>query len=233
MKNESNRYRYPLNLQLFAEGEPATEPTTPPADPNPPANPEPEKTFNQAEVDRIVAERLARDRKGREDYDDIKAKLAELEKAEEERKKAEMTAAERLEAEKAAALKAAEEAKAERDKALEAANKRLINAEFKTLAREHNIPADRLSAALKLADLSGVIVDDDGNAQGVEDAVKSLIEANPYLVEKPAAQPKPIGGPSGKTDDDERKTLEQQLIEARKAKDFSEVVRIANMLKQK
>lgn len=50
------RYRLPLNLQLFAEG-----------DPEPTPNPEPEKTFTQADLDRIVTERLARERKKFED----------------------------------------------------------------------------------------------------------------------------------------------------------------------
>lgn len=210
MKQE-NRHRLPLNLQLFAEPVEPTEPNTDPeSDPQ-----EPPKTFTQEELDRIVADRLARERKKAEkyaDYDDIKAKLAELEAAEDERKRAEMTAAERLEAEKAEALKAAEEAQAERDRALTAANQRLIKAEFKTLARESNIPADRLDAALKLADLSGVTVDDDGNAQGVDDVVKALVEAHPYLAET-KAQPKQIGGASGGNDPVD-KTKEQRLKEA-------------------
>lgn len=207
MNNDNIRYRYPLDLQLFAE------PSDPPAEPTPPADPQdPPKTFTQEELDRILTDRLARDRKGREDYDDIKAKLTALEEAEAEREKAKLSETERLEAEKAAAIKAAEDAKTERDKALEAANKRLINAEFKTLAREHNIPADRLTAALKLADLSGVTVDDDGNAQGIEDAVKALIAEHAYLSEK--AQPKPIGGASGGAEPTD-KTKEQLLAEAK------------------
>lgn len=206
MINEMNRLRYPLDLQLFAE------PTDPPADPPLDDDPQdPPKTFTQAEVDEIVTKRLTRDRKGREDYDDIKAKLSALEEAEAEREKAKLSETERLEAEKSAAVQAAEDAKAERDKALEAANKRLVNAEFKTLARESNIPADRLSAALKLADLSGVTIDEDGNVQGVEDAVKALVAAHSYLAEK--AQPKRIGGASGGSEPHD-KTKEQLLKEA-------------------
>lgn len=226
MKNEANRYKYPLNLQLFAESDP-------PADPDPQ---DPPKTFTQEELDRIVADRIARERKKTEkfaDYDDIKTKLAELEKAEEERQKAEMSAVERLEAEKAEALKAAEEAKAERDKALSAANQRLIKAEFKTLARELSVRPDALEDAYILANLADVNVDDGGNVVGVKAAVEALIESKPYLVEKAAAQPKTIGEPSGKSDEDERKTLEQQLIDARKAKDFSKVIEISNKLKKK
>ncbi|MDR9852900.1 scaffolding protein [Paenibacillus sp. VCA1] len=213
MKNEANRYRYPLNLQLFAEEDPHDPNPAPPADPNPPANPEPEKTFSQAEVDEIVAKRLARDRKGREDYDDIKAKLAELEKSEEERKRAEMTAAERLEAEKAEALKAAEEAKSERDKALNAANQRLIKAEFRAVARELNVRSDALDDALVLADLSAVKVDEEGNITGMADVVKALLTNKPYLAEQSKPQPKPIGGASGGNEPTD-KTKEQLLKEA-------------------
>lgn len=227
MKNDNIRYRYPLDLQLFAE-------PTDPADPTPPADPQdPPKTFTQEELDRIVADRIARERKKAEkyaDYDDVKAKLTALEEAEAEREKAKLSETERLEAEKAAAIQAAEDAKAERDKALTAANKRLIKAEFKTLAREMNIRPDALEDAYKLADLVNVNVDDDGNVAGVEDVVKELIESKPYLVDKPSAQPKSIGSPSGKQEEDERRTLEQQLAEAKKAKDFSKVIELSNKL---
>lgn len=227
MNNEMNRFRYPLNLQMFAED---PEPQPEPVDPTP--DPEPAKTFSQADLDRIVTDRLARANKGREDYDDLKAKLTALEQAEADREKAKLSETERLEAEKADALKAAEEAKTERDKALASANQRLIKAEFKTLARDLNVRQDALDDAYVLANLRDVNVDDDGNVVGVVEAVKALIDAKPYLVEKPSAQPKPIGSPSGKTDDDERRTLEQQLSDAKKAKDFSKVIEISNKLKK-
>jgi hypothetical protein len=196
-----------MNLQLFAEGDP--DPADPKPDPTPPA---PDKTFSQADLDRIVAERLARDRKGREDYDDIKTKLTALEQAEADREKAKLSDTERLEAEKAEALKKAQEAE-DRSTAREtAANQRIINAEFRTLAREANVPADRLAAAVKLADLSGVTVDDEGNAVGVKEAVEALVAAHGYLVEK--TQAKPIGGASGGKADPPDKTKEQLLKEA-------------------
>ncbi|GAA0840480.1 hypothetical protein GCM10008915_36070 [Bifidobacterium pullorum subsp. gallinarum] len=205
MNTEVKRLRYPLDLQLFAE-----DPTP---EPEPSPNPEPEKTFTQAELDRIVTERLARDRKGREDYDDLKSKLTALEEAEAEREKAKLSETERLEAEKAAALQAAEDAKSERDKALTAANQRLIKAEFRALARELNIRADALDDAYKLADMSEVSVDDDGNIAGVEDVVKALLTNKPYLADQPKPQPKPIGGASGGADPTD-KSKEQLLKDA-------------------
>ncbi|MEK3836455.1 phage scaffolding protein [Paenibacillus sp. FSL R7-0128] len=229
MTNKMKPSRYPMNLQLFASGDPDPADPKPDPDPTPPV---PDKTFTKADLDRIVAERLARDRKGREDYDDIKTKLTALEQAEAEREAAKLSDTERLEAEKATALAAAESAKAERDKALTTANHRLINAEFKALAREANVPAERLAAALKLADLAGATVDENGDVVGVKEAVEALVAAEPYLVAE--TKPKPIGGSSGgQPDEDGRRTLEAQLAEARKAKNFSKVIEISNKLSKK
>lgn len=202
-----DNFKLPMNLQLFAEGD----------EPNPEQDPKPEtKLVPQDEVDRIVAERLARERKKYEkyaDYDDLKTKLTEFEKAEAERKQSELSVAERLEAEKADALKKAQEAEERGNAAITAANQRLINAEFKALAREANVPADRLAAALRLADLSGVTVGEDGEPSGVADAIKALVEAHPYLVA--ATQPKPIGERTPGVSESQEKTKEQILAEAK------------------
>lgn len=166
----------------------------------------------QAELNRVIADRVDRERKKFADYDDLKTKLTALEQAEAEREAAKLSDTERLEAEKATALAAAEDAKAERDKALTTANQRLINAEFKSLAREANVPAERLAAALKLADLAAVTVDDSGDVIGVKEAVEALVAAHGYLVEK--TQAKQIGGASGGKADPPDKTKEQLLKEA-------------------
>ncbi|OMD07790.1 phage scaffolding protein [Paenibacillus odorifer] len=176
MQNEIKRSRYPLNLQLFAEGDSETD-----------------KTFTQADIDRIVADRLARDRKGREDYDDIKTKLTALEQADADRAKAEMSATERLETEKADALKRAQEAEERNASVLTEANKRLITAEFKTTARDANIPTDRLAAALKLADIGVVTVDDDGNVSGLADVITTLLAEHPYLANTEGGKSRQIG----------------------------------------
>jgi hypothetical protein len=234
-----NNVKFPMNLQLFAEADPNPEPTP---NPEPKADPQPPKTFTQEELDQIVQDRIARERKKAEkfaDYDEIKAKLDALDAEKEERKKAEMTETERLKAEKEEAERLAAEAKAERDKAMLTAAKSLIKSEFRSLAREMNVRADAIDDAYRLADTSQVTVDDDGNVIGLADVVKALVETKPYLVEKAAAQPKPIGSPSGGSGgsggnpgDDERKTLEQQLIEAKKAKNLSKVIEISNKLRK-
>jgi hypothetical protein len=207
MSNEIKR-KFPLtlDLQLFAEDPPIDPPIDPPVDP-------PKKLeLTQEEFDAKIEERLARERKKYAGHDELKTKLATLELAEEERKKAEMSDKERSDADTAAAVKRAEDAESERDRALLTANQRLINAEFRAVARELNIRPDALDAALKLADLTPVKVDDEGNVVGAKEAVQALITNSPYLVEKP--KPKTIGDPNGNDDEKPDKTKEQLLKEA-------------------
>lgn len=207
MPNEIKR-KLPLNmnLQTLADEDPDPDKKTDGDD-------KPKKLeLSQEEFDAKIEERLARERKKYAGHDELKTKLAALELAEEERKKAEMSDKERSDADTAAAIKRAEDAEAERDRALSAANQRLINAEFRAMARELNIRPDALDAALKLADLTPVKVDDEGNVVGVKDAVQALITNSPYLVEKP--QRKTIGDPNGDGDEKPDKTKEQMLKEA-------------------
>lgn len=221
---------FSMNLQYFSEPEP--EPTEPPAEPN--ADTEPQKTFTQEELDKIVADRIARERKKYDkfsDYDELKKKAEEYEKAEDERKKAEMTAQERLEAEKAEAQRKAQEAEEAAQRAMTAANQRLVKSEFKLLAKEAGIRADALEDAFKLADVSGVTVDEDGNVDGVKAVIESLIAGKPYLVEQAKKEPKIVGAPSNPAPEGEVKTLEAQLEDAKKKKDFSKVIELSNKIK--
>ena len=207
---------YPMNLQLIAEGDPN------PADPQP-------KAFSQDEVDRLIADRLKRERNKYADYDELKAKVTENEKAEEERKKAELSVTERLEAERAEALERAQKAEQAKEAALTAANQRLIKAEFKAIARELNVRTDALEDAYVLANLTSVSVDDNDNPVGVEDAVKALLTNKPYLVDVPK-KPQPIGDDKPNPGDEERRTPEQQLSDAKKSKDFAKVIEVSNKL---
>jgi hypothetical protein len=142
------------------------------------------KTFTQEEVNKLLVERVARANKKLEkyaDYDAVKTKLTEFEKFEEERKKSEMTVQERLEAEKAEADKKAQEAEERANKALDQANKRLLKAEFRLLAKELGVRKDALDDAFVLADMTSVEVDEDGNVQGVKEALETLKKAKAYL----------------------------------------------------
>ncbi|MHA7962872.1 phage scaffolding protein [Paenibacillus sp. CAU 1782] len=210
------KYRFPLDIQLFAED-----------DPEPGNDPNPEPTFTQAELDAKIAERLGRERKKYADYDELKTKLADLEAAETERQKATMTEQERTAAELAAAKQAAADADTARQAALKSANERLLKAEFKIAAAAANVLPDAIEDAYLLADKSGVTVGDDGSVTGVAEAIAALTAAKPFLIA--TNTPKPIGGPSNPKPD-ERKTLETQLEDAKKRKDFSKVIELSNKL---
>lgn len=199
---------YPVNLQYFSDADP--EPVDPPTEPPQ----EPAKTFTQEELDKIVAERIARERKKYDkfaDYDDVKKKAEEYEKLAEEKRLAEMTAQQRAEEE---AKKAKEErdnlfAELERERAQVRREK--IENEFIRFATSANIAYT--DDALRLVDLSAVEIGQDGKPVGVDAIVAKLVQDKPFLLgQKP--QPRTVGGPSNPAPEHTHKTSEQLLQEA-------------------
>ena len=173
------------------------------------------KTFTQDELDKIVADRISRERKKLEkfaDYDDLKTKASEYEKALEEKRLAELSAQERAE-------ELAKKFEAERNdfaKKLEelqsqAQREKVVNAFIKA-APGVNIPADRIDAALKLADLSAETVGENG-VEGLDAVMSALGETYGFLAETKKPQ-KPIGEPSNSPKDTADKTNDQLLQEA-------------------
>lgn len=97
---------------------------------------EPEKTLTQEQVNKIVEERLARERQKYADYDDLKTKAAEYDKLEESKKSEEQKLLERIEAaEKRAeqAEKSVAEAQVDALRARVAASRGLTDAQAKRL----------------------------------------------------------------------------------------------------
>lgn len=142
------------------EPTPTPTPTPAPTDPAP--------TLTQADVDRIVAERVAREKSKFADYGDLKAKAAKLE---------EIEAANATELEKAV--------KAARDEATTAERGRsagiLAAAEARAQAAERfKNPA----TAVKLLDLSTVPVDESGvvDATAVKAQLDALAASDDYLL---------------------------------------------------
>ncbi|MEC2233910.1 Clp protease ClpB [Bacillus subtilis] len=190
----------------------------------------PTVTMTQEEFNAVIAREKGRVKNKYADYDELKAKLSDYEKAQKEREEAEMTELEKLtkqlgeksEAE-AAYMKQIEELKA-------AAEREKVANEFIKVATSHDIAY--IDDALRLADLSAVKVED-GKVVGVEDVVKGLVDNKPFLVAKKQT-PKPIGqstNGAGDADGGEIKTLEAQLNEAKKEKNFSKVIELSNKLK--
>jgi len=132
---------------------------------------EPPKTFTQAELERIIGERLGKERAKYADYEDLKTKAARLE---------EIEAANRSEQEKAVdkARREAEEAARKEERGKAAA--RIVKAEIRAAAGGRLAdPED----AVRLLDLSEFTVNDDGDVDGkaIKAAIDKLVESKPYL----------------------------------------------------
>lgn len=155
------------------------------------------KTFNQDDVDRIVRERLARDRKDRPSDDEI----AELRDKAKKHDDAEAANQSELDKEKQRADTAEEQAQ----KATETAHDTLRRAEIIAAAVKHKaVNPDAVHALIKdrgfkLKDGENelsVTVGDDGQVTGAEEVVKAFLEAdeNEYLV---GSTPSPGPGDGG------------------------------------
>lgn len=129
------------------------------------------RTFTQEELDRIVGERLARERKNLGDVDELRRKAEEFDRLEEERKS-------ELEKERDRAAKEAEQRT--RDELEPTWKKRLLRSEIRAVA------AGKLADpndAISLLDLDKFELDEDGNVdeEKVAKAITKLLEDKPYL----------------------------------------------------
>lgn len=139
------------------------------------------KTFSQAEIDKIIKDRLDRERKKFEgvDVDEYKKMKAEAQaKADAEKTELEKVQDKLNKAEK------------EKEEALSLANQRLIRAEFKMIAQQKGIKY--VDDAYKLSDLGTVTVKEDGTIEGMVEIIDSLVKDKPFLVE--------VTGGTGKVD---------------------------------
>lgn len=180
----------------------------PPAD-DPPQDDPPkfEPITSQEDLDKRLGERLARERAKYADYNDLKTKAAEYDKA--------------IEAARTDQEKAVEAAKNEgRTEALSAANSRLVAAEARALAAEAKFRNPIL--AVRAVDLKDVAVDDAGevDANAIKAKLKELSDADPYLLDdgkKPTPKSdKSQGGGGG--DDKPSVDRGRDMFEARRAK---------------
>ena len=133
----------------------------------------------QADLDRIISDRLARERAKYADYADLKKKAEEFDKTAEAAKTEQQKAVD-------AARKEGEAAAAER------ANSRLVAAEARALAAEGQWRVSP-AAVVRQLDLSGVNVSDSGevDAVAIKAALADLAKSEPGLVDDGKARPKP------------------------------------------
>ncbi|MBA4542896.1 phage scaffolding protein [Thermoactinomyces daqus] len=179
-------------------------------------NQQQQKMFTEEElnerIQKAVQDRLNRERKKYEGFNDIKKEYEELKKFKEEVELQQLSEQEKMQ-------KQFEKLQQERDELLNKYNamqeqmrQKELQFQFRQLAQQNNI--QYVDAALKLADLSDVEIDEEGNFVGLEDVVKNLIEQNPFLVGQQKEKPKPIGEPSNPDVEKPEKTAEQLVKEA-------------------
>ncbi|MGY8620221.1 Clp protease ClpB [Bacillus safensis] len=164
--------------------------------------------LTQEELDAMITKRISRVESKYADYGELKGQVEAFKKAEQEKADAELTELDRIKKEL--------EAKSETEKTLtqqiedlkKAGEQEKITNAFIKSATSANIAY--LDDALRLADLSGVSVED-GRVVGVDDVVKALVEEKPFLI---AQKPKPIGQSTNSGTDKIDKTPDQLIKEA-------------------
>lgn len=167
-----------------------------------------ERTFTQAELNVILADRLNRQKAQYADYDTLKEQAAKWAAAQE----AEKTEAQRL-------AEAAATARRERDEALQRAQDRLIRAAF--IAEAAKAGAAHPEDVYALADIAKVSLDEQDNPVGVAEAVAEVIAAGRVpLVQSqaPRAPDLDAGAGSGQRASDQKRLAltDEELAIARK-----------------
>lgn len=156
------------------------------------------RTFTQADIDRIVKERLERQRQQFADYDDLRQKAAKLDELEDAQK----SELEKLQERLAQEQKAREQLAAQHKEAL-------VRMTVERLAAAQGFldPSD----AYRMLDVQSLSVNDAGEVEGAAEALKQLAEQKPYLLRPQgqigATNPARGGGQTGETDAERRARL--------------------------
>jgi len=161
---------------------------TPGETPAPTAAPATGSTVTIESLQAQIAELTRHQKELNNENAERRRKLDAYEKAEDERKQAAMS---ELDKERDKAQKAEKQ----RDDALRIANDRVIRASVIAEAAKHGVthPED----AYALLDLKGISVKDDGNVEGVAEAVKAIVEAGRLPTSGRPGAPSLDGGAGG------------------------------------
>jgi hypothetical protein len=197
--------------------QPAQDPTP---DPTPTPDPDPSRTFSQTDVDRIVQDRLARQKAQYAGFDELKAKADKFDELEQ---------ASKTDLEKANARVAQLEREAA-DQAQALQDSRLRSAVTAEAAKRNVVDPD---AALALIDRAELTFGDDGAPTNIADAMESLLQARPYLVGggRPASSAdlgaRGSGGDASRQlgRDDLKTMTPAQIVEADKSGQLAELKR--------
>lgn len=171
---------------------------------NKPANEKPadggnaEKLFTQDDVNRIVQDRLNRQEKSTKDKI-----LADIEA---ERRKNEMSEAERLKTEKT-------ELENRIKQAQDAANAQVVSAKAEAIAAIKGVKPESIKHVLKLADLAGVSIGEDGapDVNSITNAIDAVLKDVPAFAGKVGGNVDAGAGSGNQTVDYDKMTMEEYV----------------------
>ena len=168
-------------------------------------------SITQEELNEIIAKRIERERKKYADYDELKARVGEQERAAEQAKREKMTEVERLQADLAEKEAELTRNREQAEQARKDAEELRIRTEFETKAREAGIEyvADAYALGVKGSDEIKV---EDGKVIGIDDVIERIVTDKPYLLTKA----KPIGQPMSQTTELPKTGKADMLEKARK-----------------
>lgn len=177
---------------------------------------EAERTYTEEEmrerIQKAVQDRLARERKKYEGFEEMRKELEELRKFREEQKLAQMSELEKLQHQLEQERQEKENYLNQFSQLQEQLKQEKLYSQFREVARSKGI--QYVDDALKLSDLSKVELGENGEFVGIDEVVDQLIESKPFLLaQQQVTQPKPIGNPSNPPAQPE-KSQEEQLREA-------------------
>lgn len=144
-----------------------------------------QRTFSQDDVNRLIDERLKREREKYADYTDLKAKAAKWQEHEDAQK----TELEKLQAQIADWQNRATQAEQKRQTAI-------LRSSIMAEAAKQGVPADRIEAAYKLLNVSDLKLEADDAIPNLSEAVARLLTDNPFLVAASGKPPAPKTSPT-------------------------------------
>lgn len=168
--------------------------------------PPPAKTFTQEEVNALIGNTRKEERGKFSDYNDLKAKAEKYDQVEADK----LSAEEKAKQDKEAADRRAADA-------IKTANERLLQAAFIAAASAAGVKNPRDAYALAIADGAQVSIDDKGEAVGVAEAVKTLLDAGRLVLGSRPGAPGLDAGAGGQT------RPEKQIVLTDEQKYFAKV----------